>query len=1356
MTYRFFSRSSLRLLARSAAAGAVLAVAVVPSAAGQTCSKSCGFSDCGTPASGVASQLWGELESAEGAGLLGRDSTHFQEFGHNHVENQFPWFTSVDVEESTVFTSTGYGVTAWERSSSGALGTVWKLSGRNDFPFMAGGELSNPLQDVDAPPGNAGAVAVSGLGTFGLAIIDAREVARPRVAYQDQGEDANEVYAARIGGRDYAFLATASGVRAYDMTAALALSQKPCLEDSRTATHCAGVAKGLFGRSGARFLDGTGNFLVASFGSGRGVEIWDVSNPASPVLKLSALNGQNGIPVDGVALWSAGGKHYLALATSFFQNGNVYEGRTYDVSCITGSCGSIGGPLDAVRLGQPSGRSFVTYSKAGARSFLYFGNDNRCVGGKREVLADASNPANLIEVSPPGYWESISHFNRSQSGRAKFDGEILYRAGLSVFDMHRLAGGSPPAAAFTFPDPVYSGVPATFVDDSAGLVETRTWSFQDGTPSGSTLAAVAVTFASAGTKQVSLEVGNAAGFDTAIENVQVLDPKPAVAAIAQSPASPLVCQPVTLTANATGPSLQYAWTIEDALGAPVHSGSGNPLVWSTTSVPAGVYTATVTATNTFGAASRERTVTLGALTPLVGGFAITHDPFSFGEVTFHAAVPGATEWRWNFGDGAGFGAWTNDPVTGPHPTHAYTTTGLKTVRVQVRNCQQAAVESLALPITIVSIDPLVAGFQAQGICFGIGCAADTGQAITFNDTSTGTPDTWFYAWNNTSATTCSGYDAGHPAAVTSHIYTAAGTFFPCVKVTRGTEEKTFRHQAISVAVPGGGGGDDPPPRRITVTGPSSGQTGVGHNFSASASNCTAAASGWTWSTSGGTIAGATNGSSIQVSWTTTGSKTVTARNSGCGSTLGSRSINISTPGGGGGGDLVPQFSVAPANPVVGQPVSFNASATTGTTEFYDWSFGDSTTGSGRTTNHTYGAAGNYTVTLTVAPVGCASPGCLKTLSKTVTVGPGGGDGGGGGGGGATAAFTFAPAEPAAGALVTFDASTSTGSPIDYTWSFGDGGNGAGQVVTHTFAAAGTYTVSLSITPAGCTSPGCLRSTSKVVEVVEQSAAPNGCTGVLADDDDKLCLGEGRYIVEVDWENHHQETHPTGAGQFRRLGGSESTGFFWFFNPDSIDLIVKIIDGSVLNDHVWVFYGALTDVIYDLKVTDTATGQTKSYRNLAGSICGRGDTTAFSTAALTAPARTAAAPAAGGDASRAAGEATTEELLLLGGRFRATVEWENQHVPAGTPRPRGVGKSVTGTDGSGYFYFFEPSSLDLVVKMIDARAFDGHFWVFYGGLSDVQYEIHIEDLETGETWEAINPAGSICGGSDTAAFSETGD
>jgi PKD repeat protein len=66
-------------------------------------------------------------------------------------------------------------------------------------------------------------------------------------------------------------------------------------------------------------------------------------------------------------------------------------------------------------------------------------------------------------------------------------------------------------------------------------------------------------------------------------------------------------------------------------------------------------------------------------------------------------------------------------------------------------------------------------------------------------------------------------------------------------------------------------------------------------------------------------------------------------------------------------------------------------------------------------------------------------------------------------------FTFTPASPSDSQPVLFDASTSSsapGNPIaGYSWNFGDGGRGTGVTASHSYATAGTYVVSLTISDA---------------------------------------------------------------------------------------------------------------------------------------------------------------------------------------------------------------------------------------------------------------------------------------------------
>ncbi len=377
----------------------------------------------------------------------------------------------------------------------------------------------------------------------------------------------------------------------------------------------------------------------------------------------------------------------------------------------------------------------------------------------------------------------------------------------------------------------------------------------------------------------------------------------------------------------------------------------------------------------------------------------------------------------------------------------------------------------------------------------------------------------------------------------------------------------------------------------------------------------------------------------------------------------------------------------------------------------------------------------------------------------MTVSPGGGDDGGGT---LAAKFTYSPEQVVAGSPVAFDGSSSTGSPVEFDWSFGDGASGQGKTIEHTFAKPGTYTVLLTVAPAGCASPGCLRSTSKDIVVAGSvGVGANGCRGEDRDQPNTLCLLDGRVRIQVDWND--QYNHKTGFGHAVRGAGGDTTGFFWFFSPDNIELIAKVLDGSTVNGNLWFFYGALSTVEYEIRVTDLESDTTRTYHNLPGTICGKGDTTAFpvtvaplsggSGASSVGGAYAALAiddPAsAAGPQSVAAAATDPNALYLLGGRFEVSVDWTDQHHGDAT----GIGRPVPGTDTAGYFWFFNKDNLELVVKLIDARTVDGKFWVFWGGLSDVKYRVSVHDLVTDKTWTYTNPAGSICGGYNGNPFGD---
>ena len=104
---------------------------------------------------------------------------------------------------------------------------------------------------------------------------------------------------------------------------------------------------------------------------------------------------------------------------------------------------------------------------------------------------------------------------------------------------------------------------------------------------------------------------------------------------------------------------------------------------------------------------------------------------------------------------------------------------------------------------------------------------------------------------------------------------------------------------------------------------------------------------------------------------------------------------------------------------------------------------------------------------------------------------------------------------------------------------------------------------------------------------------------------RLCLGNGRFAVEVSWKDF--QNHP-GTGTAAPL--TSDTGTFWFFDAANIELVVKLLDGRPVNNKFWLFYGALSNVEYTVTVTDTQTGTVRTYKNPSGRFASAADTSAF--------------------------------------------------------------------------------------------------------------------------------------------------
>ena len=90
----------------------------------------------------------------------------------------------------------------------------------------------------------------------------------------------------------------------------------------------------------------------------------------------------------------------------------------------------------------------------------------------------------------------------------------------------------------------------------------------------------------------------------------------------------------------------------------------------------------------------------------------------------------------------------------------------------------------------------------------------------------------------------------------------------------------------------------------------------------------------------------------------------------------------------------------------------------------------------------------------------------------------------------------------------------------------------------------------------------------------------------------LCLEEDRFAVEAEWR---VPEGTTGEGHAVEL--TDDTGYFWFFDPANVELIVKVLDACVpAYQRFWVFASGLTNVEVVLTVTDTQTGESNTYMN----------------------------------------------------------------------------------------------------------------------------------------------------------------
>src|SRR5579862_4323196 len=95
----------------------------------------------------------------------------------------------------------------------------------------------------------------------------------------------------------------------------------------------------------------------------------------------------------------------------------------------------------------------------------------------------------------------------------------------------------------------------------------------------------------------------------------------------------------------------------------------------------------------------------------------------------------------------------------------------------------------------------------------------------------------------------------------------------------------------------------------------------------------------------------------------------------------------------------------------------------------------------------------------------------------------------------------------------------------------------------------------------------------------------------------VCI-DGRFLLQVAYRAGGGRSGPGQAIPLQSLGVDQG-GLFWFFSSDNPEMLIKVLDACGVNQHFWIFYAAGTNVGFTVTVTDTQTGQQKTYVNVDG-------------------------------------------------------------------------------------------------------------------------------------------------------------
>jgi hypothetical protein len=262
----------------------------------------------------------------------------------------------------------------------------------------------------------------------------------------------------------------------------------------------------------------------------------------------------------------------------------------------------------------------------------------------------------------------------------------------------------------------------------------------------------------------------------------------------------------------------------------------------------------------------------------------------------------------------------------------------------------------------------------------------------------------------------------------------------------------------------------------------------------------------------------------------------------------------------------------------------------------------------------------------------------------------------------------------------------------------------------------------------------------------------------------VCLddqaGDGRWQVRATYSTA-QDGGKVGDGQAIGLVPEDVSrgGLFWFFDPSNPEMLVKVLNGCGVNNSFWVFSSATTNVGFQMTVTDTKTGRTKSYGNTDGAAavpiqdtaafaCSGGDIRKSAASALgsarrepDSPVRPSGTSLHSPRLSSDSGCSSSSSSLCIDDRFVVTANFHTAEGAGSSGSGQAIALGDVGVTQGGLLWFFDPTNPEMLVKVINACSFNNKYWIFYAAGTNVGFSLTVTDTVSGQSKTYQNADGT---------------